>query len=297
MVANGTRKGVCTPQTLSGPGRCHDRGMSDEARTIAAADRPATVSSLTSDLTALGVRSGSTIIVHSSLSSIGWVAGGSHAVVEALLASVGPEGTIVMPTQSGQLTDPADWQSPPVPKEWIPIIRAETPAYDPLLTPTRGMGAIVECFRHVPEARRSAHPHVSFAAVGPLAEDVLVPHEPSPEFGETSPLGRLYDLGADVLLLGVGHANNTSLHLAEHRAHWPSKRSGESGAPVHIDGERRWVTWADLEHDDSDFDQLGAHLADLGLEQTGPVGNGVGRRCPMPAIVDAAAEWMTANRR
>lgn len=271
--------------------------MPDEAKSIAATDRPATISSLIADLAALGVRSGSTIIVHSSLSAIGWVAGGPQAVVEALLAAVGPEGTIVMPTQSGQLTDPAAWEAPPVPADWIAVIRSETPAFDPMLTPTRGMGAIVECFRHVPGVRRSAHPHVSFAAVGPLAEHVLEPHDLSPEFGETSPLGRLYELDADVLMLGVGHANNTSLHLAEHRADWPSKTSGERGGPVLVDGTRQWATWTDLEHDEDDFEVVGNHLADLGLEQTGPIGTGVGRHCSMPAIVDAAAVWMTANRR
>lgn len=271
--------------------------MPDEARTIADSARPATVDSLSADLAALGVRSGAVVIVHTSLSAIGWVAGGPQALVEALLRSVGPEGTVVMPTQSGQLTDPAGWEAPPVPATWIPTIRAETPAYDPLLTPTRAMGAVVECFRHVPGVRRSAHPHVSFAAVGPLAEELLVPHDLTPEFGDRSPLGRLYHHDAGVLLLGVGHGNNTSLHLAEHRADWPSKSTSERGGPVMVDGDRQWLTWTDLDHDEDDFDQIGAHLAELGLEQTGPVGGGVGRRCSMRAVVDAAAAWMVANRR
>jgi aminoglycoside N3'-acetyltransferase len=56
-----------------------------------------------------------------------------------------------------------------IPADWFQLIRDEMPAFDPSLTPTRGTGAIVECFRHFPGARRSSHPTVSFAALGPHA--------------------------------------------------------------------------------------------------------------------------------
>lgn len=68
-----------------------------ESDAIAATERPATVSTLIADLEALGLRRDDVVIVHSSLSALGWVAGGAQAVVEALLAAVGPGGTIVMP--------------------------------------------------------------------------------------------------------------------------------------------------------------------------------------------------------
>jgi aminoglycoside 3-N-acetyltransferase len=144
-----------------------------EEEAIARVDRPATVASLVADLRSLGVTAGMTVMVHSSLSRLGYVAGGAQAVVQALLEAVGTDGTIMMPTHSGDLTDPAPWTSPPIPAAWWDIVRNEMPAFDIRLTPTRGMGAIVECFRHVRGVRRSAHPTVSAAAVGPNAEALM----------------------------------------------------------------------------------------------------------------------------
>ena len=77
---------------------------------------------ITKDLKALGVEKGMTIIVHSSLSSIGWISGGAVAVVEALMKVVTEEGTIIMPTQSSDLSDPKHWSRPPVPEDWWQII-------------------------------------------------------------------------------------------------------------------------------------------------------------------------------
>ena len=54
----------------------------------------------------LGVRKGQAIMVHTSLSSLGYVCGGAQSVIEALLESVGDEGTIMMPTQSWKNLNP-----------------------------------------------------------------------------------------------------------------------------------------------------------------------------------------------
>jgi aminoglycoside 3-N-acetyltransferase len=269
-----------------------------EAAAIARSDRPATVGSLVADLARLGVEPGATLIVHSSLSALGWVAGGAQAVVEALLAAVGPDGTIVMPTHSGQLTDPAGWSRPPVPESWIDAVRAGMPAYDPQLSPTRAMGQIVECFRHHPGTVRSAHPTLSFAACGVHAHDLVDDHPLAPALGDASPLGRAYALGAQVLLLGVGHDNDTSLHLAEHRAAWPGRAEVAEGAPLLVDGERQWVNYHDLDYDSSDFALIGEalHAAHPGLERVGVVGAGTARLVDQRALVDFAAAWLCDHR-
>ena len=268
-----------------------------EVDTIAATRTPATVRSLTRDICSLGVRAGDALIVHSSLSALGWVAGGAQAVVQSLLDAVGPEGTLVMPTQSGQLSDPAAWSNPPVPSVWVDQLRDELPAFDPYLTPTTGMGQIVECFRQHRSTIRSSHPTDSFAACGQQAAAIVGSQPLVPSMGDDSPLGRLYDLDARVLLLGVNHRNNTSLHLAEHRAIWPSKAPCRLGAPIAINGRRTWVTYNDLALDESDFAIIGEAFAATGREHTGTVGTGTGRLSSQRALVDFAVRWMTGHRR
>ena len=259
---------------------------------------PVSIRSLTADLRALGVRPGATMIVHSSLSSLGWVIGDAPAAIAALAAALGPEGTLVMPTHSGGLSDPVGWVAPSVPIEWHARIRAEMPAYDPAITPTRIMGAIPESFRTHPGVRRSAHPRQSFAARGPRAAFITDDHALDCAMGERSPLARLYDLDADVLLLGVGHDRNTSLHLAEYRARWPSKRHTIFGSPVTIDGARRWLEVDDLDFDDSDFARLGEDFErDTGTVFVVNVGGATARLMRQRALVDYAVGWMGRFRR
>ena len=208
-----------------------------EAAVIARAAMPLTKANLVAALRDAGVGTGSVMIVHSSLSRLGWVVGGGQAVVEALFDVVGPTGTIVMPSLSSDWSEPSRWVAPPVPEAWWQTIRDEMPAYDAALTPTQFMGETAGCFQRHPLTVRSAHPADSFMANGPLAQFVLHPHGLSPAFGDGSPLARLYELDARIVLLGVGHDNSTSLHLAE------SRHQVGAAARHHLrrtdDGERR----------------------------------------------------------
>ena len=267
-----------------------------EREGVPQATRPATVASLTADLHALGVTPGMLLLVHSSLSRLGYVAGGAQAVVDALLAAVGAGGTIVMPTFTGDLSDPAHWSRPPVPESWWPIIRAEMTAFDPAITPSRHMGAIVECFRQYPRVVRGTHPRDSFAARGPLAERIVGDHPLSYALGEDSPLARVYALDGSVLLLGVDHANNSSLHLAEYRADLPVTDWISEGSPTLVDGVRTWVTYPDRAGNSDDFAGLGEAFAQTGRERRGPVGAGVGRLMRQREVVDFGVHWLEQHR-
>lgn len=260
---------------------------------------PITLSRLQEDLNEMGVEPGIHLLVHSSLSSVGWVCGGVQAVVQALEEVVRPYGTLVMPAHSPQVSDPSGWTNPSVPESWWETIRETMPAFDPDLTPTRGMGVIAESFRSLPDTLRSSHPQVSFSARGEGAVGVTENHGIHFSLGEHSPLARLYDADAWVLFLGVGYAVNTSFHLAEYRADFAGKREVDFGAPITVDGHRRWKWFRDLDISANDFSDIGkAFEKKYGREiRHGRVGLADSRLFRVRSCVDYAVRWMEMHRR
>jgi aminoglycoside 3-N-acetyltransferase len=265
-----------------------------ETRSIEAASAPRTRLSLAEDLRSLGLQPGMTMLVHSSLSSLGWVCGGPAAVIQALQDVLTHDGTLVMPAHSGDLSDPAYWQHPRVPEAWWPVIRENMPAYDPARTPTRGMGRIAELFRTWPGVLRSDHPADSFSAWGKHSRLITSGHSLDHSLGEASPLARLVDLDARVLLLGVSFDSNTSFHLAE-------ERSGRfdfilQGAPVLVDGRRVWRTFRDVDYQADDFGACGEAFEATGAVQRGSVGSADVRLFSICAATDFAHGWFLDHR-
>ncbi len=260
---------------------------------------PVTVESLQSDFRALGVRAGLVLMVHSSLSAMGWVCGGAVAVILALQEVLGAAGTLVMPAHSTDLTEPSEWQNPSVPESWWQVIRAYMPAYHPDLTPTRSMGVIAETFRKQNGVLRSAHPHHSFCARGPQASHITDNHPLAFGMGEGSPLARIYDLDGFVLLQGVGHNRNKSMHLAEYRAAYRTKHTVQQGAPISSSGSRRWTIFENIDLDSSDFERIGEDFlqSDAGkLVRRGTVGLAACQLMSQRAIVDFAVDWLEGHR-
>ena len=253
--------------------------------------------SLVADFTRLGIQPGMVLVVHSSLKSIGWVNGGAVAVILALEEVLGVEGTLVMPTHTADLSDPANWVNPPVPKEWWEPIRATMPAYDPTMTPSYYVGVIPETFRKQAGVLRSNNPDASFAAWGKHARLVTDNHALLPLFGDQSPLARVYDLDGWVLLLGVDHGSNSSLHVAEGRAQIPH-RMVHNGTPMLIEGVRKWVSYEDIDWDETDFATLGTDFArETGLQREGKVGRASALLVPQRALIDYALTWLEQHRK
>lgn len=250
---------------------------------------------LAASLTTLGVRSGEAVLMHSSLRSLGWVCGGAVAVVQALLDVLGPAGTLVVPTQTMDNSDPSLWSRPPVPPSWWTTIRETMPAFDPDVTPSRGMGAIAEMVRTWPGAVRSDHPQTSFAAVGRDAPALMATHRLDSHLGEWSPLAALERAGARVLLLGVGFESCTGFHLAEYRVPAPTMEHG--AAVLAADGTRRWVTYTDVATNSDDFAALGASFAATGRVTTGTVGEATCRLFDLGEGVAHAVRWLPTHRR
>ena len=150
----------------------------------------------------LGVNAGDVLLVHSSLKSFGVVDGGAEAVIAALLAAVGPAGTVAVPTLTGRRDD-----SPGHP-----------PVFDVRQTPC-WTGLIPETFRRRPDARRSLHPTHSVAAIGPEADYLIRDHlDCDTPCGPGSPYLRLAELDGKVVFLGVTLDCCTLLHSVEELA-------------------------------------------------------------------------------
>ena len=247
-------------------------------------------------LTTLGITSGQTIMVHTSLRKFGYVCGGAQTVIEALIETVGETGTIMMPTQSWKNLDPEDGVHETVEKKDWQIIRDNWPAYDKKLTPTNTMGAVAEMFRSWPGTIRSNHPARSVAAWGKNAEYLVENHDLSNIFGDGSPIGKLYDLDGYVLLIGVGYDKNTSLHLADARAKYPGKHTVVEHSAIMEDGKRVWKAYETLFVDGEDFEQIGAAFEVEQDVKKGMIGGAELRFMRQRDLVDFAVRWMEENR-
>lgn len=161
-----------------------------------------TVQQLADGLRAAGIHAGDTLLVHSAMSKIGYLENGPKTLVDALLATLGPQGNLMMPTSPN-----ASFQ--------IEYAR-RNPVFDVLHSPSR-LGSVTEYFRKLPGAKRSAHPTEPVAALGPDAQWLTEGHlgEPTP-YTANSPFTRLYEKQGKILYLGVTLDNaGTNLHTLE----------------------------------------------------------------------------------
>ena len=245
----------------------------------------------------VGMLPGMNVMVHTSLSSLGYVCGGAQAVIQALLETVTKEGTIMMPTQSWKNLDPDAGVHPEASEDEWQAIRDNWPAYDKRLTPTNTMGVVAETFRLWLWSYRSDHPARSVAANGKHATDLTINHDLSDIFGDGSPIGRLYDLDGYVLLIGVGYDKNTSLHLADARAVYPGKHMVTEHSAVFEGGKRVWKAYETLYVDGKDFCQIGEAFEKTSRVKKVTLGNATLRLMRQRELVDFAVRWIEKYRR
>lgn len=205
--------------------------------------RTAETAQLARQLARLGVAAGDLLMVHASLKAVGPVAGGAEVIVRALLAAVGPGGTLMAYTS---------WNCSPYDETLNDAVlsdeeRENWPAFSPETAGVyRGFGLLNAFLVRHPGALRSAHPDASMVAIGPLAAALVAPHELGQAFGPGSPIDRFIAHGGKVLLLGAPLDAVTVLHYAEAVAQIPDKRRVTCEMPLlGPDGGTRWETAED----------------------------------------------------
>jgi aminoglycoside 3-N-acetyltransferase len=217
---------------------------------------PVTRGVLRADLARLGVGAGDTVMFHTRLSALGYVAGGARSLVAALLDVVGPTGTLMV-VCGWQEALPYDF--PSWPDAWRAPILTEHPAFDrDTAEAAHEVGRVPEALRRWPGAVRSDHPDASFAALGPAAHRLMDDHPLDHAFGAATPLAHLVELGGVVLMLGAPLETMTLLHHAEALADLPNKRFVVYEQPILADGERVWRRFRDIdsEHGAFDYDRV-----------------------------------------
>lgn len=217
---------------------------------------------------AAGVRKDMDVMVHSRLSELGFIPNGGFDVIDAFLDVIGDGGTMLVPTSTGQITDPADWLNPPVPAEWVDDIRAALKPFDPVTTLPRNQGMLPECVLHYPGVKRSVHPIASIAAIGAQAETMTTGHQLHEMLGVGSPCHKLYEADGHVLLMGVGFEACTVMHLAEFLADCPHLyRRATTVLVRNENGQNEFVRMKKCSEDVSHFEKLRPAFKEAGALQ------------------------------
>lgn len=225
---------------------------------------------LSEDLRALGLSEGASVVAHVSMRAIGPIEGGAETLLAAFRRVLGDSGTLLVPTFTPQFTDPAESEGAPDSLNEIETLRAAIPTFDAASTPaaTIAVGVFPEFVRRQPDARRSDHPVVSFAAVGALASRLTENAPFHYPLGSDSPLARLHDRNGWAILIGVGQEANSILHLAEV---WADVPYIHRSARVKT-GEDRWVAMAGSPECSEGFPRIETVLRQARILRCGQVG-------------------------
>ncbi len=233
--------------------------------------KPVSKEELIIDFGKLGLQEGSRVMVHSSLSKIGWVIGGPQTVVQALFDVIGDKGTMVMPAATPLCLHPSDWEDITIPEKWISKLEKYLPAFEKDITPTT-MGIIPETFRNWPGTLRSNHPISSVSAYGELAGEVIHDHQLEISEGVKTPYEKIYNFNFQILLLGVGFNRCTMLHFAESRS--VNRRLTKSKYQISTNRGNVWTEVTDMGNDNgTHFPKIGALYLQDHPAKTGQIGN------------------------
>ncbi len=266
---------------------------------------------LASDLRALGVRPGAVLMVHARVSALGWVIGGTGAVVHALLDAVGPDGTVM--AYAGWEDDPYGMDG--WPQAWQEAYAADLPPFDPLTAEAvHANGRLPERIRTWPGAVRSRQPEAGIVALGRQAAWIVANHPLDDAYGAGSPLAKLVETNGQVLALGAPLSTLTLLHHAEATAKVDGKRRVSYRMPLLVDGQAVWHEFHDIDTaegafpyevvadeiaatpgigpDHDPFEAIARQALAAGIGVEGRVGGALSALFPVKDLHQFAEAWM-----
>lgn len=235
-----------------------------------------------SDLKRLGLNPGDTVIFHSSLSSIGHVAGGADTVIDGILNVLGMKGTLLMPSFA------AGSEHELLRKGLI---------FD-LKTSNSQMGIITETFRKRKGVIRSLNPSHCVAGFGTSAQRILSGHEKcNVSVGRNTPFEKLVRMGGKILLLGVTHENNTILHYLENTNGAPTlSRELFNPVVIDMDGHTHVVpTYPHMPGLKRRYQRVENILLDAGIQKNDKIGNAVSRILDARGMADIVGKEIHRN--
>lgn len=266
---------------------------------------PITRSDLVPGLKAIGVPPGQVLMLHASLSSIGYVIGGADSVVLALQEVLGGGGTLLAF---------ASWDNAPPDddRNWSDAFRdaylRDPPAFDVLVSASaRYVGRLPERIRTWPGAVRSDHPEASFVALGSRARWLTEGQPINHPYGPGSPLAKVLEAKGSILMLGAPLGTITMLHHAEELADVPNKRSVHYSAPVKTSVGIEWrqvhdidtstgaFSYAPVVGNRDSFAVIAEEALAAGIGRQHPIGESRSVLFPAEELVTFAVAWLEAH--
>ncbi|MDP9066762.1 MAG: aminoglycoside 3-N-acetyltransferase [Actinomycetota bacterium] len=263
---------------------------------------PITRRELVEDLAKLGVRAREVLMVHCSLSSMGYVVGGADAVVTSLLELLGASGTLMV--MSGWEHDPYELEQ--WPEALQDAYRRDPPTFHPEVSEAaRENGRLPERIRTWPGARHSSHPEARFSALGASSQWLTEDQPWHHPLGAGSPLEKLLEADGSVLMLGAPLETLTLLHHAEELADVPSKKLVRYTVPtVTENGAIEWREVRDIDTsggafpyetvvgDRDSFQVIGEEAIAAGIGRAGQIGQSTSYLFRARELVDYAVGWI-----
>lgn len=254
---------------------------------------PLTPDQISEAVRGLGLQPDHVVMLHGSVKAVGPVLGGPNTILQALLDTLTPTGTLMMYAGWEDIPDDLDELPEPERQHWIDHF----PPFDPATArAVRDNSILAEFLRTWPGAHRSLNPEASMVAMGAQADALTHNHPLNYGYGVGSPLERLVQAEGKVLLLGAPLDTITLLHYAEAVAHMRHKAIVHYRVPLLRDGQRLWVEVEDFDtgdpHDDYTFEQIAQEYLDSGQGRMGTVGQATAHLFDAAGLVAFAVEWL-----